>query len=518
MKRIFVLAILSIACLVGYAQEFDLNLNIKMLRSNGDLKKGETYTLKKFIHKTTSTGYSVKAPVNSSVIETLDAEEFYVEDANGKRADINTKIDDCFQFTYNNIQDLWDSRIITNVLYNLKKKGFQYELRSEMEDDALDYIQHIKNMNLELNDPFLEAYLYSLVAKIAPKILIDGRPCSINLLIQQTPNINACAFPNGTIVLNTGLLASIHSEDELVAILAHEIAHFVLDHCVINVNKAIARQKRAEFWAAVATGITAVAEGVAAANNSYYVPGAATMGMATVACGIAEQVVDRLGMMYNHDQENEADQMALQVLKLLGYDVNAMSTALSQFAKYYVTERMNVMYFASYSHPALMERIRNCGTPQTLPDKEFEKIVSFAVTNVAYFKFDDRRFLQCIPYLKQNIENNVATAEDYILMANCLLNTQDTELSNQKVIDCLQAAKQLDDDINIYKVEILAKLRQHKKGDAEELLKKYIQKLDLTSASMDNIRNGSYWEQTRRFVSDEQYWAHQMLIKLSGMK
>jgi hypothetical protein len=201
-----------IACVAGFAQEFDLNLKVKMLKNNGDFKKGETYTLKKFIHSTTlkfndspSPKYSAndKASLKSGANDNSLIEDFYVQDATGKRADVNTKIDDCFEFTYFNIQDFWDAKIITNVLYNLKKKGFQYELRSDMEEDALEYIQKVKSLNMELNDPFLEAYLYSLVAKITPQILIDGRPCSINLLVQQDPSINACTYPNGTIVCLT---------------------------------------------------------------------------------------------------------------------------------------------------------------------------------------------------------------------------------------------------------------------------------------------------------------------------
>jgi hypothetical protein len=319
-------------------------------------------------------------------------------------------------------------------------------------------------------------------------------------------------------VVNTGLLASLHSEDELVAILSHEIAHFVLDHSVINVNRAIARQKRAEFWAALATGLTAAAEVTVASKNSHYVPGAATIGMAAIAGSIASQVVDRLGMKYNHEQETEADQTAITVLKILGYDTNALATALSRIEKYYVTERMTAMYFATYTHPVLMERIAKCGTPQTATNKDFEKIVSFAVTNVASLKFEDRRFRQCIPYVKQNIENNVATSEDYILMANCLLNTQNTETSNREVIEYIQKAKQLDaSNINIYKVEVLAKLRQNKKSEAIELLKKYIQNLQTMKATMNDILNETVWEQTNSFISSEQYWASQMLIKLNGM-
>ena len=386
-----------------------------------------------------------------------------------------------------------------------------------MEDDALEYIQKVKNYGLEFNDPYLESYIYSLVAKIAPTQLIDGRPGSINLLIQENPTLNAGCYPNGTIVLNTGLLAALHSEDELVAILAHEIAHYVLDHSVQNVNAMLLRQKRAEFWAALATGLTAAAEGYAASQNAYYVPGAATMSMAILSTNIALEVVERLGMKYNHEQENDADKLAIEVLKILGYNENALATALTRLEGEYVKERNNAMYINSYTHPALIERINNAGKVLDYQDEKFEEIISFAVSSVATMKYSDRRFHQCLPYVNQNIKNGVATADDYILKANCLLSTKNVVASNQEVLELISIAKQLDaDNINIYKTEIIATLRLNNKPKALELLNLYITTLD--SFNLDNIKSDNLWEKLRDFIIFEKNWAEKMIIKLSGMQ
>ena len=503
-KKIFFGLLMSLFSGIAYGQTFDLDLSATMLRNNGVWKKGDNVKIEKFAHKT--------------MIDQNDYihEIFYLEDNQGNQVDISSKVSDCFEFNYENIQQLWDANIITNVLYNLKKKGFQYSLRSEMESDALDYIQKIKSYGLELDDPYLEAYIYILVAKIAPTQLIDGRPGSINLLIQENPSINACCYPNGTIVLNTGLLAVLHSEDELAAILAHEIAHFILDHSVQNVNAAITRQKRAEFWAAVATGVTAVAEGYAASQNEYYIPGAATVGMAVLSTSIASQVIDRLGMNYNYMQEEEADKLAIQALKILGYNENALATALSRLENEYIKERNNAMYINSYTHPALISRIENAGAPSVAQDKHFEQVISFAVSSVAMMKYEDRRFRQCLPYVSQNIENNVATADDYILKANCLLSTKNDNESNNEVINLIDKAKQLDDNnINIFKTEIIATLRLGDKAQAIELLSQYIEKLN--TYSLEGIESDAVWSELNRFITSEKNWAHKMNIKLSGM-
>ena len=497
---------MSILYVCANGQTYDINLNTTMVKSNGAFKKGENVKLTRCIHRFIKTDNDE------------NHEEFLVEDDNQNRIEINSKLGNCLSFEYTNIQDLWDSKIITNVLHNITKKGSQYEMRKDMEDEALEYIQQVKKYGGELDDPYLESYIYSLVGKIAPQKLIDGRPCSINLLIQKSPNINSGTYPNGTIVISTGLLASLHSEDELVAILAHEISHFVLDHSVLNVNKAISRKKRAEFWATLATGLTAVAETYAATKNKNYAPGLATAAVATLATQIGSSVIDHLGMKYNHEQEEEADKVAIQALKILGYDANALATALSRIEKYYESERLNVAYFDSYTHPALVERIKNCGTANSEVNRDFEKMVSFAVTNVAEMKYADKRFHQCIPYVAQNIDNNVATAADYILMANCLLNTQNSYESNSKAICYIQKAKEIsDNDLSIYKSEIIAKLRLGDNAQAVSLINNYISSLNNYSYGINNILNDDIWAYTSEFVERESSWAKKMLIKLNNM-
>ena len=59
-----------------------------------------------------------------------------------------------------------------------------------------------------------------------------------------------------------------------------------------------------------------------------------------------------------------------------------------------------------------------------------------------------------------NIKNGVATSEDYILKANCLLALYNDDKSNNEVLDLINKAKEIDKaNVNIYKAEILANLR-----------------------------------------------------------
>lgn len=427
-------------------------------------------------------------------------------------------MEDRMTFHYQTVQDLWDAQVISNVIKTLSKKGLQSKMRSEMETDALEYISKVKGYNMELKDPFLENYIYSLVAKIAPVDIIDGRPGNVNILLVDDPSTNAGMYPNGTLVIHSGLLACLNTEDELVAILGHEIAHFILDHSVQNINKVIARKKRAEFWAAVATGVTAVAEGVAATQNRYYIPGAATLGVAALSTAIASEVIDHLGMKYNHEQEYEADNMAVEVLKILGYDPNALATALHKLQAVQIKDRVQSMYFQSYSHPALVERIQKAGTPQDRHDAQFEKMISFAVTSAARMKFEDRRFRQVLPLVSQNISNHVGTAEDFILKANCMMSLYDSAESNSEILQLIEVAKQLEPtNINIYKTEILAFLRTKDYQKAVALMDEYLVKLNELRSSLVQVEDDRTWDSTNQFTLEEIAWTEKMKIKVKNL-
>lgn len=310
-------------------------------------------------------------------------------------------------------------------LGSLSKLTDLYTIRTNMEEDAMSYISSLGQYGLQFEDPYLESYLYSIISKIAPRHRVDGFPFNLSLAIVRDDSMNASVFPNGTILLNTGLLANIHTEDELVAVLAHEIGHFASNHSLINLQKAIQRKQRAEAFAAIATAMAATAE-IAAASNGYYADGSLTYGTAILSTTIAADVASNLGLKFSREQEEDADEMALRALELLGYDKNACATLFARMTEVYNEEGNWAAYYIAEDHPSLKSRIEKCGIPDLKRDGNFEKKVSFAVTNAAITKFNIGRFEQALKFVNQNIENNVATDDDYLLKARCLLNLEDT--------------------------------------------------------------------------------------------
>lgn len=502
MKKYILLFLLSISVIAIHAQTYELDFDAKVLKSYAIFNKGDNVHVKSMTHELTF-GIQDK-PQNTYTLNTDKGD-----------VKVKEKLEKVLDVKYNNAQNFWDAQTIFNVLEDLTKNGTQEDIRAEMEDYVLEYINRVNRNDLTFNDPFLESYIYSVISKLSPNVLIDGRPGVINLLILSDPTSNAWMYPNGTLVITTGLISLLHSEDELAAILAHEIAHFVLDHGIQNYNKMSRAQKRAEFWADFATVLTGVAEGYAAANNPYYRPGLATLSVAIASEQIAASLIKKLGMEYSRKQETEADEMAVELMKVMKYDPNALASALSRIEDAMKLERSIEMYFAS-DHPALIDRIKKAGIPSKTVDKNFEKIISFAVSDAASMKMQNRRFKQTLPLVSQNIVNNVGTADDYIQKANCLLYMRNDAESYKEVMSLISEAKKIEpNNINVFKTEIIAQLRQNNYIEARSLVNSYKERLSSVINNKSNLPEKE-WTRLYNFARSEIYWANDMSIKLKS--
>ena len=133
------------------------------------------------------------------------------------------------------------------------------------------------------------------------------------------------------------------------------------------------------------------------------------------------------------------------------------------------------------------------------------------------YKYESRRFRQALELTNQNIANGVAIPEDYIISAYCLLALDNSEKSNRDVIQLINKAKQLDaNNLNIFKAEIIAELRNKNVSQAVLLLKEYSQKLQKYNELTSLIKSENTWDKTNAFINSENKWVDNMLIKLGG--
>ncbi len=133
--------------------------------------------------------------------------------------------------------------------------------------------------------------------------------------ILDTPEINAFACPGGIILITRGMLESVKSEEELAAVLAHEIGH------IINRDGIAAISSSRWSEALLVIGSSAARE---------FGP-KDTAKLVSLFEGSIDDVVKTLVVNgYGRDQELAADAAALKYLAAAGYDPTGLTGYLKR--------------------------------------------------------------------------------------------------------------------------------------------------------------------------------------------
>ncbi len=200
---------------------------------------------------------------------------------------------------------------------------------------------------------FVERVGYSLVD------YVGTTPFEFKFYVIRDLDPNAFAIPGGYIFVTTGLLVLAENQQELAAVLSHEISHVTHRH----VAQMIERSKRLNI-ASVAAMLAAILAGRGGAGSQ----AGAVMAMATA---------EALALKYTREMETDADQTSLQYLLKAGYDPNGMITFLNRIYKISLTIAPNIPPYL-VTHPAIENRISlldnllKMGSKPTGPFKSFE--------------------------------------------------------------------------------------------------------------------------------------------------
>jgi beta-barrel assembly-enhancing protease len=193
--------------------------------------------------------------------------------------------------------------------------------------------------------------------------------------IINDPTINAYAAAGGFIYVNTGLLDILDSEDELAAVLAHEIAHVNESHQIKWVNAQhrakVALQTAsivlmvggaaAGAAASVAVSTASAAASASAQITSYAASWAAQTAVQTIGGATAGAIVASSIKGYGKNRELEADDLAIKYTQKAGYDPTALISVFNKFIKIRDQLNLNEKNYASSlinAEPGLDERIK----------------------------------------------------------------------------------------------------------------------------------------------------------------
>lgn len=204
--------------------------------------------------------------------------------------------------------------------------------------------RELRAYGMLLEDPLLDEYLNALGQRLAG---VSERPQQdFTFFWLRARDINAFATLGGYIGMNSGLVLTATSEDEVAAVLAHEIAHVTQRHIV----RAVERQQKDAVPILLAT-LGAIAAAQSAGGSS---AGNATQ--AAIMSGMA--LMQQRQINHTRSNEYEADRIGILTLARAGYEPMAMADF---FARMHRTLRSTIGELEApeflRTHPVTSSRI-----------------------------------------------------------------------------------------------------------------------------------------------------------------
>lgn len=199
-------------------------------------------------------------------------------------------------------------------------------------------------------NPKVQSYVNLVGRNLARQV--ERKDVDWRFAVLDTPSVNAMAFPGGIVVVTRGLYALLASEDELAAVLAHEIAHVNRKHQW----KVIQKQKL------IALAGNAVTRG----NSDRTTQVVADLGTRLMARGLDKTA------------EFEADRDGVVIAARAGYDSSALISVMGRL-KALSGNADTAMLFST--HPAPEDRIEAM-TQAASPQIEAAAVPSAAAARI----------------------------------------------------------------------------------------------------------------------------------------
>jgi predicted Zn-dependent protease len=168
------------------------------------------------------------------------------------------------------------------------------------------------------HDPKQVERVRGIATRLIPQTAVfrkDALEWKWEVNVITSPDVNAWCMPGGKIAVYTGMLEKIQiTDDELAAVMGHEIAHALREH---------GRERASQQLAA---GAGASLAGVIA---DIFLPGSGQLATQGAALGTQVGVL----LPYSRAQETEADRIGVELAARAGYDPRAAIALWQKMAK-----------------------------------------------------------------------------------------------------------------------------------------------------------------------------------------
>jgi len=221
----------------------------------------------------------------------------------------------------------------------------QYMSVEQEQELGRDFMRNVRRSLPVIDDPQIARYIQSLGQRLAAHA--NQSQQRFSFFVVDNPNINAFAGPGGYIGVHSGLILATQNEDELAAVLAHELAHVTQRHLARAYQSAsnMSLPLTAAVIAAIVLGGQADMGQVSEAT------------LAAAAAGSAQHQIN-----FTRSNEQEADRIGMQTLASSGYASDAMRRFFIRLQQADHYQEDSALEFLR-SHPLTVSRIAGSDDP-----------------------------------------------------------------------------------------------------------------------------------------------------------
>ncbi len=178
-------------------------------------------------------------------------------------------------------------------------------------------VRELRHYGLLLEDPLIDAWLQTLGYRLAARSERPEQPFTFFML--RARDINAFATLGGYIGMNTGMVLTAEREDEVAAVLAHEISHVTQRHVLRGAERA--QKDSLPIMLGMLGAIIAAQQAGTDADTT----------QAAVLGGMA--LMQQRQINYTRSNEQEADRIGIQTLARAGYEPLAMADVFARMER-----------------------------------------------------------------------------------------------------------------------------------------------------------------------------------------
>ncbi|MBU0503915.1 MAG: Maf family nucleotide pyrophosphatase [Candidatus Omnitrophota bacterium] len=215
--------------------------------------------------------------------------------------------------------------------YNIatgKQESFYYSTDKEVQMGQS--ISRSLEEELKLaDDPLLQKRVEDIGKKVVA--VSDRKDIDYHFKVLDDEEVNALSLPGGFVYVNKGLVDKVSSDDELAAVLAHEVGHIVARHSIKKLQGVISYS----FLRLLTVPL----------NDAGKVGTAADMAVTELLLG------------FSREDELLADQLAARYVKLAGYSPKAMINFLEKLEDINRRKPLRPKNYLK-THPYVPDRIR----------------------------------------------------------------------------------------------------------------------------------------------------------------